>query len=45
MMNESKVIWLTATAGLSDLTMRDVGVLGLALCLTGATEQRFTLTS
>ena len=39
------VIWLTATAGLSDLTMRDVGVLGLALCLTGATEQRFTLTS
>jgi hypothetical protein len=39
------VIWLTVTAGLSDLTLRDVGVLGLAVCLTGATEQRFTLTS
>jgi hypothetical protein len=39
------VIWLTATAGLSDLTLRDVGVLGLALCLTGATKQRFTLAS
>jgi hypothetical protein len=39
------VIWLTVTAGLSDLTLRDVGVLGLALCLTGATEQRFILGS
>jgi uncharacterized membrane protein YphA (DoxX/SURF4 family) len=39
------VIWLTATAGLSDLTLRDVGVLGLALCIAGATEQRFTLGS
>jgi len=37
------VIWLTATAGLSDLTLRDVGVLGLALCMTGATEQRLAL--
>lgn len=37
------IIWLTATVGLSDLTLRDVGVLGLALCLTGRTEQRFIL--
>lgn len=37
------IVWLTATAGLSDLTLRDVGVLGLALCLTGRTEQRFVL--
>ena len=37
------VIWLTATAGLSDLTLRDVGVLGVALCLTGTTEQRLML--
>jgi hypothetical protein len=37
------VIWLTVTAGLSDLTLRDVGVLGLALCMTGSTEQRFIL--
>jgi uncharacterized membrane protein YphA (DoxX/SURF4 family) len=39
------VIWLWASAGLSDLTLRDVGVLGLALCITGRTEQRFALTS
>jgi uncharacterized membrane protein YphA (DoxX/SURF4 family) len=39
------VIWLTVTAGLSDLTLRDVGVLGLALCLSGATRQRLTLAS
>jgi uncharacterized membrane protein YphA (DoxX/SURF4 family) len=38
------VIWLTVKAGLSDLTLRDVGVLGLALCLTGATRQRLILT-
>ena len=37
------VVWLTVTAGLSDLTMRDVGVLGLALCLTGSTRQRLIL--
>jgi hypothetical protein len=37
------IIWLTVTAGLSDLTLRDVGVLGLALCLTGRSEQRFVL--
>lgn len=37
------VIGLTAQAGLSDLTMRDVGVLGLALCLTAPTRQRLVL--
>ena len=39
------VLWLTITAGLSDLTLRDVGVLGLALCLCGATRQRLALAS
>ena len=38
------VITLTVTGGLTDLTMRDVGVLGLALALTGHTQQRLTLT-
>jgi uncharacterized membrane protein YphA (DoxX/SURF4 family) len=38
------VISLTVTAGLSDLTLRDVGVLGLAIMLTGPSEQRLTLT-
>jgi len=38
------VIWLWASAGLSDLTLRDVGVLGLALCMAGRTEHRFALT-
>jgi len=37
------VIGLTVTAGLSDLTLRDVGVLGLAICLTGHTRQRLVL--
>jgi uncharacterized membrane protein YphA (DoxX/SURF4 family) len=37
------VISLTVTAGLSDLTLRDVGVLGLAACLTGISSQRLTL--
>jgi uncharacterized membrane protein YphA (DoxX/SURF4 family) len=37
------VITLTATAGLSDLTLRDVGVLGLAICLTGRATQRLTV--
>jgi hypothetical protein len=37
------VIWLTVTAGLSDLTLRDVGVLGLAVCLTGPGRQRLAL--
>ena len=37
------VVDLTATGGLSDLTVRDVGVLGLAICLTGHTRQRLVL--
>jgi uncharacterized membrane protein YphA (DoxX/SURF4 family) len=37
------VISLTVTAGLSDLTLRDVGVLGLAVCLTGTRQQRLVL--
>lgn len=37
------VITLTVTAGLSDLTLRDVGVLGLAVCLTGRGAQHLTL--
>jgi uncharacterized membrane protein YphA (DoxX/SURF4 family) len=37
------VISLTVTGGLSDLTLRDVGVLGLAVCLTAATRQRLIL--
>ena len=39
------VISLTVTAGLSDLTLRDVGVLGLAICIAGAKGQRLLLTS
>ena len=38
------VISLTVTGGLSDLTLRDAGVLGLAVCLTGITQQRLLLT-
>lgn len=37
------VISLAVTGGLSDLTVRDVGVLGLAICLTGSTRQRLVL--
>ncbi len=37
------VISLTVTSGLSDLILRDVGVLGLAMCLTGTTTQRLLL--
>jgi hypothetical protein len=37
------VVSLTVTAGLSDLVLRDVGVLGLAICLTGATQQHLVL--
>ena len=37
------VAGLTVTGGLSDLTLRDVGVLGLAICLTGHTRQRLVL--
>ncbi len=38
------VVWLTISAGLSDLTLRDLGVLGLAICLLGTAEQRLVLT-
>jgi uncharacterized membrane protein YphA (DoxX/SURF4 family) len=38
------VITLTVTGGLTDLTLRDVGVLGLAICLTGSSGQRGVLT-
>lgn len=34
---------LTMTNGLSDLVLRDVGVLGLAVCLTGTTRQRLVI--
>jgi uncharacterized membrane protein YphA (DoxX/SURF4 family) len=37
------VISLTVTGGLSDLTLRDVGILGLAVCLTGRHTQRLVL--
>ncbi len=39
------VISLTVTGGLSDLTMRDVGVLGLASCLAADARQRLLLTT
>jgi hypothetical protein len=38
------VISLTVSGGLSDLTLRDVGVLGLAVCLTGRHTHRLVLT-
>ena len=38
------VISLTVNGGLSDLTLRDVGVLGLAVCLTGIRQERLLLT-
>ena len=37
------VISLTITGGLTDITLRDVGVLGLAIILTGDTRQRAVL--
>jgi uncharacterized membrane protein YphA (DoxX/SURF4 family) len=37
------IISLTVTAGLSDLVLRDAGVLGLAICLTGITQQHLVL--
>jgi uncharacterized membrane protein YphA (DoxX/SURF4 family) len=37
------VVSLTVTAGVSDLVLRDLGVLGLAICLTGVTQQRLAL--
>jgi hypothetical protein len=38
------VVSLTLTTGLSDLVLRDIGVLGLAACLAGPTPQRLVLT-
>jgi uncharacterized membrane protein YphA (DoxX/SURF4 family) len=38
------VFSLTVAGGLSDLILRDVGVLGLAVCLTASTRQRLVLT-
>jgi hypothetical protein len=37
------VVSLAVAAGLSDLVLRDAGVLGLAICLTGVTQQRLVL--
>jgi hypothetical protein len=37
------VISLAVTGGLSDLVLRDVGVLGLAICLTGCKRSRIVL--
>jgi uncharacterized membrane protein YphA (DoxX/SURF4 family) len=37
------VISLSVTGGLSDLVLRDVGVLGLAIAVTGAARQRLLL--
>ena len=37
------VFSLTVAGGLSDLILRDVGVLGLAVCLTASTRQRLVL--
>jgi uncharacterized membrane protein YphA (DoxX/SURF4 family) len=37
------VLTLAITGGLSDLTLRDLGVLGLAVCLTGGGPQRLTV--
>jgi uncharacterized membrane protein YphA (DoxX/SURF4 family) len=37
------VISLTISGGLSDLTLRDAGVLGLAITLTGVSQRRFAL--
>jgi uncharacterized membrane protein YphA (DoxX/SURF4 family) len=39
------VLQLAVTGGLTDLTLRDVAVLGLAVCLMGETRQRALLTS
>jgi uncharacterized membrane protein YphA (DoxX/SURF4 family) len=37
------VLSLTVTGGLTDLTLRDIGVLGLAIAATAPGEQRLTL--
>jgi uncharacterized membrane protein YphA (DoxX/SURF4 family) len=38
------VISLTVSGGLSDLTLRDVGVLGLAIIVSGVSQERLVLT-
>jgi len=38
------VVSLATTNGFSDLVLRDVGALGLAICLTATTRQRLVLT-
>lgn len=38
------VVSLAITGGVSDLVLRDVGVLGLAVCLVAPTTQRLVLT-
>jgi len=38
------VVSLTVSGGLTDLTLRDVGVLGLAVILTGVRQERLVLT-
>jgi len=38
------VISLTVSGGLSDLTLRDVGVLGLAIIVSGVNQERLVLT-
>lgn len=38
------VISLTVSGGLTDLTLRDVGVLGLAIILSGIRQERLVLT-
>jgi uncharacterized membrane protein YphA (DoxX/SURF4 family) len=38
-----EIVISLATTGLSDTTLRDVGVLGLAVCLTGCKNQRLVL--
>jgi uncharacterized membrane protein YphA (DoxX/SURF4 family) len=37
------VLWLVVSGGLSDLVLRDVGVLGLSVALVGADRQRLVL--
>jgi hypothetical protein len=39
------VLELGVRGGLTDLTLRDVGVLGLAVCLMGETRQRAVLST
>jgi len=38
-----EIVISLAVTGLSDTTLRDLGVLGLALCLTGCKNQRLVL--